>query len=152
MQDFSDDAFAERDEEEAAPRRPRAGDIGAVFATQLTNGLWEGPRGADEARLASTAEVLVRCAREGVDSGHSIYGAQIVKAVEGLTALLEGMAQRGEGESAAIVQALLAMAAVSTGKRARARIAEIARASKDPAVNAILADLASQEAARKRLG
>jgi Ca-activated chloride channel family protein len=128
-----------------------AEDIGGMFARQLASGLWESRDTSDQGRLAETTACLLRCVRENVDSSHSIYGAQVVKAVDALCAAAESLAQKGEADDL-VIRALLAAAAVSTGKRARARLAAIAQGAKSSAVKAIAADLSSQEAAKKKLG
>jgi Ca-activated chloride channel family protein len=125
-------------------------DIGGMFARQLASGLWEARDASDAGRLVETTACLVRCVRASVDSSHSVYGAQVTKAVDALCALAEAFAQKGEAD-AQVVQALLAAAAVSTGKRARARVAAVAQAAKSGAVKAIVADLASQDAAKTKL-
>jgi hypothetical protein len=71
--------------------------------------------------------------------------------VDALSTLVEPFAANGVGD-ATVVKALLAMVAVSTGKRARARASTIAGAAKSAVVKGITPDLASQEAARKKLG
>jgi Ca-activated chloride channel family protein len=144
------------DDAAAAALTPRPGapaeDIGAVFARQLASGLWEDADASDKGRMMVTTMCLVRCVREGIDTSHAVYGAQLTKAVEALSAVVEPLAAKGEVDAALITHALLAMAAVSTGKRARARLAAIASAAASPAVKAIAPDLAGQEAAKKRLG
>lgn len=125
-------------------------EIGAMFARQLASGLWEGASGSEEDRLTATTDCLVRCTKEGVDTSNPIYGAQITKAVEALSALAETLLTRAADEK--IVRALLAMVAVSTGKRARGRIAAIAQAAGSAVVKAVVPDLASQDAARAKLG
>ncbi|MEZ4298304.1 MAG: VIT and VWA domain-containing protein [Polyangiaceae bacterium] len=127
-----------------------SGDLGALFSQQLASGLWGASGSSDSDMLVATTECLSLCVRSGVDSSHSVYGAQIVKAVEALTELIEKLLSRGEAEEAA-VRGLLAAAAVSTGKRARGRLAKVAEGAKSAAVQAIASDVASQEAARKKL-
>lgn len=139
-------------EEERSAAVPATGeDIGGMFARQLASGLWEGADGSDAGRLAATTACLVRCVREGIDTSNPIYGAQVTKAVDALSTAAESLAQKGQ-EDAALIRALLAMAAVSTGKRARARVAAIATAAASAAVKAIVAELGSQESAKKKLG
>ena len=126
-------------------------DIGGMFARQLASGLWESRDTSDRGRLVETTACLVRCARESVDSSHSVYGAQVAKAVDALCALAETFAQKGEHDDD-VVRALLAAAAVSSGKRARARAAAIAQGAKSDVVKATAAELSSQDSARKKLG
>jgi Ca-activated chloride channel family protein len=126
-------------------------DIGGMFARQLASGLWESRDTSDQGRLAETTACLSRCVRDSVDSSHSIYGAQVVKAVDALCTAAERLAQKGEADDV-VIRALLVAAVVSTGKRARARLAAIAQGAKSGAVKAIAADLSSQEAARNKLG
>lgn len=146
---------SEMEEAAPAPMAEMAGpggeDIGGMFARQLASGLWESRDTSDGGRLAETAACLARCVREGVDSSNSVYGAQVTKAVEALCLLVETFAQKGEADEV-VIRALLAAAAVSTGKRARSRLAAIAQAAKSGAVNAIAGDLSSQDAAKKKLG
>ena len=140
------------EEEAQAPMRADVGeDIGGMFARQLASGLWESGDSSEAGRLAATTACLLRCAREGIDTSNPIYGAQVTKAVEALSTVAESLSQKGESD-AEVVRALLVMVAVSTGKRARGRVAAIAQAAKSAAVKAIVADLASQDAAKKRLG
>lgn len=126
-------------------------DIGGMFARQLASGLWESRDTSDRGRLVETTACLVRCARESVDSSHSVYGAQVAKAVDALCALMETFAQKGEHDED-VIPALLAAAAVSSGKRARARIGAIAQGAKSDVVKAITPELSSQDSARKKLG
>lgn len=141
---------------EIAPERKPASsgdgeDIGAMFARQLASGLWQSGDSSDRGRLAATAASLARCAREGIDSSHPVYGAQVAKAVDALCALAEPLAAKGEADGE-IVQALLAAAAVSTGKRARTRLAAIAQAATSEKVKAVAPHLASQQGAKAKLG
>lgn len=141
-----------QEDEAAAPVRADAGeDIGGMFARQLASGLWEGGDGSDAGRLAATTACLARCVREGIDSSNPIYGAQVTKAVDALSTVAEALAQKGESD-AEVIRALLAMVAVSSGKRARGRVVAIAGAARSAAVKAVVADLGSQDAAKKRLG
>jgi Ca-activated chloride channel homolog len=125
-------------------------DLGEMFARQLASGLWAGQDSSERGQLEETTACLVRCVREAVDSAHPIYGAQVTKAVEALATLVERLGQSKEG--ARLARALLAAAAVSGGKRARARLSALAAGAKDGAVAALAGDLSSQDAARKRLG
>lgn len=134
----------------AAAEAPVSEDIGGMFARQLASGLWESGDTSDKGRLAATTACLARCVRETVDSSNSIYGAQVAKAVDALCALAETVAQAG-GADELVVRALLAAAAVSTGRRARARAAAIAQNASSPALQAIAGDLGNQEAAKRRL-
>ncbi len=79
-----------------------------------------------------------------------MYGAQVTKAVEALSAVAETLARKGAADDM-VLRALLAMVAVSTGKRARARVAAIARSAASAAVKAVAADLSSQDSAKKKL-
>ena len=142
---------ARESEPEAALADTSGEELGGMFARQLASGLWESGNGSEEDRLATTTACLSRCVSEGVDTSHAVYGAQVTKAVEALSALAEALAGKG-GSDAAVIQALLVMAAVSSGKRARARLVAIAEAAGSAAVKAIAADLSSQESARKQLG
>ena len=132
----------------AAPQKPV--DLGATFAAQLASGLWESGDSSDRGLLGATAAILERCAKEGVDSSNPIYGAQITKAVDALCALAEAAANRGEDDTL-VIRALIAMVAVSTGKRARGRVAAIAAHAKSEAVKAAAPHLVSQEAAKKKI-
>ena len=145
----SDEGFAAPEPEPAAAEAAGE-DIGAMFARQLASGLWEGGSGSDEDRLAATATCLSRCAREGIDTSHAVYGAQVTKAVDAALAAAETLAKKGAADEVVIV-ALLAMVAVSTGKRTRSRAAAVAQAAASAAVRAALPDLASQDAAKRRL-
>lgn len=143
---------AEAEEKPAkAPARAAVEEIGAMFARQLASGLWESGDTSDAGRLLATTACLERCVREGIDTSNPVYGAQVTKAVDALSTLAETFATKGEGD-AAVVRALLVMVAVSTGKRARGRVAAIAGAAKSAVVKGIAADLVSQEAAKKRIG
>lgn len=156
MQAPSDEALGFEDVGEIAasiapePARAVIEEIGAMFARQLASGLWENGDASDTGRLATTTACLERCAREGIDTSNPVYGAQVTKAVEALSAVAESLAQKGESDTQ-VARALLVMVAVSTGKRARGRAVAIAEAAKSPVVKAIVADLASQEAAKKKL-
>lgn len=108
-------------------------DIGAIFARQGASGLWEGSDPSDANSLALTTTYLERCAQEGIDSSHAVYGAQVAKAVEALSAVVGPLALAGEKDEG-VSRALLAMAAVCTGKRARGRLVAIADAATSTAV------------------
>jgi len=125
-------------------------DIGEMFARQLASGLWEEGDASDQGRLAATTAALEQCIRLGIDTSNTVYGAQVTKAVEALSVLCEELAKKGEA-SPEVARALLAIVAVSSGKRARARAISIAQAAGSAAVQAIAAHLSSQEAAKKRL-
>ncbi len=143
---------AEAEEKPAkAPARAAVEEIGAMFARQLASGLWESGDTSDTGRLLATTACLERCVREGIDTSNPVYGAQVTKAVDALSTLAETFATKGEGD-VGVVRALLVMVAVSTGKRARGRVATIAGAAKSAVVKGIAADLVSQEAAKKRIG
>ena len=156
MQASSDEAlgFEELGELEASiapePARAVIEEIGAMFARQLASGLWESGDASDAGRLAATTACLERCVREGIDTSNPVYGAQVTKAVDALSTVAESLAQKGESD-VHVARALLVMVAVSTGKRARGRVVAIAEAAKSAIVKAIVADLASQEAAKKKL-
>ncbi len=133
------------------PRKAAPGeDIGGLFARQLASGLWESSDSSDKGRFITTTEVLERCVREGIDTSHSVYGAQLIKAVEALCALVETWALAGENDND-VVRSLFVMAAVSTGKRARKKLEAIATTAKNQSVKSIAADLSNQEAAKKML-
>ncbi|HRI67209.1 MAG TPA: VIT and VWA domain-containing protein [Polyangium sp.] len=129
---------------------PAVNDLGSVFARQLASGLWESRDGSDKGYLLATTAVLERCVREGIDTSHAVYGAQVIKAVDALCPLVEKNALAGTDDNE-VIRSLLVMAAVSTGKRARTRLEALAKAAKNEAVKSIAAHLANQEAAQKRL-
>jgi Ca-activated chloride channel family protein len=144
------DSVASLPLEAPAGGAPAAEDLGGVFARQLASGLWESRDASDKGRLVATTEHLERCVREGVDTSHPVYGAQVAKAVDALCTLAETMALAGTADKE-VGRALLAMAAVSTGKRARARLTAIATAAKSETVRSVAAHVSNQEAAKKRL-
>ena len=108
-------------------------EIGAMFARQGAVGLWEDVIASP---LLATVSCLERCAREGIDTSHAVYGSQLSKAVEALAKLIEPLSEAGEQDEL-VTRALLAMASVVSGKRARGRIVALAEAAKSPSVRGL---------------
>ncbi len=108
-------------------------EIGALFARQGAVGLWETP---ESSPLLATVSCLERCAREGIDTSHAVYGSQLSKAVEALAKLIEPLSEAGEQDEL-VTRALLAMASVVSGKRARGRIVALADAARSPSVRGL---------------
>lgn len=140
--------------EESVANRPRitqpSEDLGQIFARQLAVGLWETRDSSEKGRFMATTEILERCVREGIDTSHSVYGAQVVKAVEALSALAETWAQAGQNDSE-VIRALLVISAISTGKRARTKIEVIATTAKSKAVKSIAGQLSNRDEVKKRI-
>jgi len=127
-----------------------AEDLGNVFARQLASGLWESSDGTDEGHFKTTTAILERCMREGIDTSHPMYGTQITKAVDALCSLVENWSISGQHDNE-VIQALLVMAAVVTGKRARTKLEVIATKAKNQAIKSITPHLSNRDAAKKRL-
>jgi Ca-activated chloride channel family protein len=118
----------------------------ALFAKQLASGLWEAENSTDAGRLLSTARALARCHAEGIDTSHSLYGAQVKKAVEAICAIAGSVS-----DEESVVAALAAAYLVSSGPRLRARIAALITASASSRVKSLGASLASAEQTRAYL-
>jgi Ca-activated chloride channel family protein len=120
--------------------------IGGLFAEQLASGLWATTGSEDAATLMSTARALARAFAEGIDAAHSIYGAQVKKAIDAILALAPRLASSPEGERAASA-ALLAAFLVASGRRQKTEL----RALVAQTFARIAPDLDSPKAARERL-
>lgn len=125
-------------------------DLGSVFARQLASGLWESSDTSIRGQFIATTDVLERCVHEGIDTSHSVYGAQMLKAIEVLSTFAEEWARSGENDKDLIL-ALVVMAALVTGKRARTKLEVIASTATSKSVKSIATHLANQDAAKKKL-
>ncbi|WP_437649325.1 VIT domain-containing protein [Sorangium sp. So ce362] len=136
----------------AAPggAEPQGAGPGRVFEEQLASGLWERGESTDLGRLTSTALCLAACHEQGIDSAHSIYGAQVAKAVEALCGLAESLLQRG-GADREVAAALAAAYLVASGRRLRARVHDTVAAAAPDAVRAVLGELGDAGALRRRV-
>ncbi|WP_437930025.1 VIT domain-containing protein [Sorangium sp. So ce291] len=134
----------------AAPARTQGDDLGRVFEEQLASGLWERGEPTDLGRLTSTALCLATCHEQGVDSAHSIYGAQVAKAVEALCALAESLLQGG-GADREVAAALAAAYLVASGRRLRARVHGVAAGAASEAARAVVGELGDAAALRRRV-
>lgn len=145
-------AKSEARKEAAANRRiaQPAEETGGVFARQLASGLWESNDSSEIGRFTATTEILERCVREGIDTSHSVYGTQVLKAVDALCVLTEAWAQAGQHD-AEVIRALLVMAAISTGKRARTKLEVIATTAKNKSVKSIAALLSNRDDVKRRI-
>jgi Ca-activated chloride channel family protein len=122
----------------------------ALLERQLASGLWEGAEDTDASRLLATATALAACHTAGIDTAHSTYGAQIRKAVEAICKLVASGSV--SGASAREVQAAIAAAyLVSSGKRLRAQVTAAAQGATIDAVQALARDLATSDAASRKL-
>jgi len=90
-----------------------------LLERQLASGLWEGG-------LRATAAALLELRREGVDTAHPVYGAQVRKAVTAV-AVLATAAPHDEEEGAAVELALCAAWLSAAGARTRTEIERAAR-------------------------
>lgn len=135
---------------QAPPLDEGIADIGELFAEQLASGLWGNANAPVEQQLKTTADRLILCIKASVDSSHSIYGAQVQKAVEEISAQLEKLMLQDSNDDL-LVRLFLVAAAVSSGKRARARLLAIAKTAKSQTVQNVAGDVITQEAARAAL-
>jgi len=112
-------------EESEASAAGRGGEsIQELFERQLASGLWAGGDDSDEGRLLATTRALEACKKEGVDSAHAIFGAQVRKAIEALCALVEALAKSGGTDKADSKAALAAALAVASGPRLKRQVTE----------------------------
>ena len=144
------------DEEDAPtmamlPDLPKPADpTTAIFSRQLASGLWDDGASTDAGRLLATARALAVCARSGIDTSHAVYGAQVKKAVEAIIKLAAALAARGEAERE-VMAALTAAFLVSSGKRLRGQVVDLARTSTSHELQALASQLTDDAAARTKL-
>jgi hypothetical protein len=102
--------LGERDGDGGAAASP----IANVLATQAASGLWEGPN-----TMRATIDALVELLRADVTTSHTIYGAQVKKAIAALLAHLDS----ATNVEPALVELAFGVAwLLATGRRTRAEI------------------------------
>ena len=123
-------------------------DLATIFGEQLASGLWDGAGtdSTDLRQLRATTKVLARLVRDGIDTSHAVYGAQIRKAVEALAQLVVRL---DASHAAAIEEALCAAWLVARGQRTRATL--LAAAGGYPAIVGRLGDEAALRSAIEQM-
>jgi len=118
---------------EAAGALESADPVLAILAKQSASGLWED--GGDP--ILATVKALLGLLRLGLSTSHPVHGAQTKKGVD---ALLDALAGDTRGADAALVEVALGVAwLLSTGRRTRAQIRELAtRGAASAALAALL--------------
>jgi Ca-activated chloride channel family protein len=106
-----------------------------AFSRQGAGGLW-GDESSAEAACAETVRVLERLFAEGIDARHSVYGAQVKKAVDALLAAAPRLLDED------LRARLLVLAWLLSGRRTRALVV------KEAGTSSVAAHLASEDAAR----
>src|SRR5262249_53011480 len=75
---------------------PSTDPILALLQAQLASGLWGPPHDEPELQAKATARAMLQLLRAGIGAAHSVYGAQVKKAIDAARKL----AARLEGEAA----------------------------------------------------
>ena len=103
---------------EESVRASRVDDLAAVFGAQLASGLWgDGRNEIDD--LRATARVFARLVTEGITTAHRLYGTQVRKAIERVTAVLQA---RADVDPALATWTLAAARLLATGARTRSLV------------------------------
>lgn len=106
--------------------------INELMECQLASGLWELSPSAlsvssvEDARLLATAQALLRCHQEGMDTNHPMFGVPIRKAVEALCDAIRERAAEKADERA--LKAAIAAALMLSTRRLRTAVIAAAEA------------------------
>lgn len=119
-------------------RAPKKADASSTFENQGATGLWGDEQDLESACMI-TVKTLSALFAEGMDASHSVYGAQIRKAIDALVKYAPGLTND------ALRVNLLVLCWLMSGRRTRAHVAEEASTTR------AAAHLVTEDAARAYL-